>query len=80
MHRGQGWETSGQVGKAITPQKCARAPPGASQSQPPEFMRGMVSGFRGDGKTTRHLAGKEHRCLLDSWPAQSAQEEDIYKQ
>lgn len=80
MHRGQDWETSEQVGKATTPQKCSRPPLRASQSRPPEFTRGMVGGSRGDGKTTRHLAGKEHRCLLDSRPAQSAQEEDIYKQ
>lgn len=73
MHWGQDWEISGQVDKATPSQKCSRPPLGASQSRPPEFMRGMVGGSKGDGKTTRHPAGKEHRCLLDSWPAHSAQ-------
>lgn len=76
------WAKTGDFwtsGQSDHPPEVLQASLGASLSRPPEFMRGRAGGSRGDGKTSRHLAGKKDRYLLESWPGQNAQEEKLYK-
>lgn len=48
--------------------------PGSLLVRPPQFMKGRASRSRGHGKTARHLAGKEDRCLQQADQRESTRE------